>query len=185
MLVRRNMLEKSASRQECFRSKPSRPQPSRTRVSRHGCAPTIGARKMLAPGSASRSSPYGYGTGPAARRWEVVRTHAPCRSSPVGHRFVVGCQYTVCCSTSCWTIWGGGHWFVVGCQYTVCCSTSCWTIWGGGHWFVVGCQYTVCCSTSCWTIYGCGVYFCCSALLSLSPTCSSRARGTSEGAAYD
>jgi hypothetical protein len=51
----------------------------------------------------------------------------------VGTRFVVGCQYTVCCSTSSWTVWGGGRWFVVGCQYTVCCSTSCWTIWGGGH----------------------------------------------------
>jgi hypothetical protein len=43
-----------------------------------------------------------------------------------------GCQYTVCCSTSSWTTWGGGHRFVVGCQYTVCCSTSSWTIWGGG-----------------------------------------------------
>jgi hypothetical protein len=31
---------------------------------------------------------------------------------------------------------GGGHRFVVGCQYTVCCSTSCWTILGGGHRFV-------------------------------------------------
>jgi carbamoyl-phosphate synthase large subunit len=49
------------------------------------------------------------------------------------------CQYTVCCSTSCWTIWGGGHRCVVGCQYTVCCSTSCWTIWGGGHRCVKGC----------------------------------------------
>jgi hypothetical protein len=49
--------------------------------------------------------------------------------------FVVGCQYTVCWSTSSWTIWGGGHRFVVGCQYTVCCSTSSWTIWGGGHRF--------------------------------------------------
>jgi hypothetical protein len=29
---------------------------------------------------------------------------------------------------------------VVGCQYTVCWSTSCWTVWVGGHRFVVGCQ---------------------------------------------
>jgi hypothetical protein len=71
-----------------------------------------------------------------------------------GHRFVVGCQYTVCCSTSCWTIWGGGHRCVEGCQDTVCCGTSSWTIWGGGHRCVVGCQYTVCCSTSCWSIWG-------------------------------
>jgi hypothetical protein len=47
-----------------------------------------------------------------------------------------------------WARWGGGHRFVGGCQYTVCCSTSSWTRWGGGHRFIVGCQYTVCCSTS-------------------------------------
>jgi hypothetical protein len=56
----------------------------------------------------------------ARRRW----------TSPPVWRCVVGCQYTVCCSTSSWTIWGGGHRCVVGCQYTVCCSTSSWTIWG-------------------------------------------------------
>jgi hypothetical protein len=76
-----------------------------------------------------------------------------------GHRFVVRCQYTVCCGTSSWTIWGGGHRFVVRCQYTVCCATSSWTIWGGGHRFVVGCQYTVCCGTSSWTIWGGGHRF--------------------------
>jgi hypothetical protein len=29
---------------------------------------------------------------------------------------------------------------VAGCQYTVRCSTSSWTIWGGGHRCVVGCD---------------------------------------------
>jgi hypothetical protein len=40
------------------------------------------------------------------------------------HRFVVGCQYTVCWSTSSWSIWGGGHRFVVGCQCTVCVAAA-------------------------------------------------------------
>jgi predicted PhzF superfamily epimerase YddE/YHI9 len=30
----------------------------------------------------------------------------------------------VCCSTSSWTIWGGGHRLGVGCQYPVCCCRS-------------------------------------------------------------
>jgi hypothetical protein len=34
-------------------------------------------------------------------------------------------------------------WTKVACQYTVCCSTSCWTIWGGGHRVVVGCHVVV------------------------------------------
>jgi hypothetical protein len=54
------------------------------------------------------------------------------RRSPSPATAFVGCQYTVRCSTSAWTIWGGGHRFVVGYQYTVCCSTSSWTYGGVG-----------------------------------------------------
>jgi hypothetical protein len=40
------------------------------------------------------------------------------RNAP--HRLVVGCQYTLCCSTSCWSIWGGGHRLVVWDVSTLC-----------------------------------------------------------------
>jgi hypothetical protein len=52
---------------------------------------------------------------------------------PPGLYGVVGTGLLWDVSTLCtpsWTIWGGGHRAVVGCQYTVYCSTSFWTIWG-------------------------------------------------------
>jgi hypothetical protein len=79
----------------------------------------------------------------AAAAGGAPRQERPLPRGPASSWTKVACQYTVCCSTSCWTIWGGGHRVVVGCQYTVCCSTSCWTIWGGGHRVVVGCHVVV------------------------------------------
>ena len=96
------------------------------------------------------------------------------------HLFVVGCQYTASCRTSCWTICGVvGTGLLRDCQYTVCCSTFSWTIYGVvgtgvlwnvstlcavlpppglyvGWWAPVGCGMSVHCvlSTSSWTIWG-------------------------------
>jgi hypothetical protein len=84
--------------------------------------------------------------GTAAAPWRAPAPRPPPASPPSPMCCGMRCQYTVCCSTSSWTVWGGGHRIDVGCQYTVCWSTSSWTIWGGGHRFVVGCQYTVSCA---------------------------------------
>jgi hypothetical protein len=118
--------------------------PRATTVSRNISRTRCKSLQMKLPAHTTRGKRRGGGGGAptaeeqSAAMWNVrcpVRTSrdgsAECYG---GHRFVVGCQYTVCCrgSTSCWTLWGGGHRFGVGCQYTVCCSTSSWTIWGGG-----------------------------------------------------
>jgi hypothetical protein len=78
---------------------------------------------------------------PACRPVAAPPQAPPPPPPPMANRFVVGCQYTVCFSTSSWTGWGAGHRFVVGCQYTVVPPPG--LDWGGGHRFVVGCQYTV------------------------------------------
>ena len=65
----------------------------------------------------------------------ATRGNSPSAGFITTYLLMLACRCA--CRRVVWTSFGvsrgGGHRCVVGCQYTVCCSTSSWTIWGDGH----------------------------------------------------
>jgi hypothetical protein len=90
---------------------------SRGRVPAGGAAAHVGA--------GGRGERHGGGDRRAAAREEVQAGHVGAVDG--AHAWDRHTQVRVACSSP--SIWGGGHRFVVGCQYTVCCCTSSWTVW--------------------------------------------------------